>query len=192
MAIIGPSGVGKSTLVKILPGLIPPTSGAVLVNSIDINKAGVNNYRDAIACVLQEYRLFSGSIMDNITGYGSDINRERAIACATPCATLCAIDGEISAVPIGYDTLVGEMGINLSGGQKQRILLARALYRHPKILFLDESTSHLDEENEAWVNDAIAELAITRVLIAHRRSTILSANRIYDLKQQRFIEKEEL
>lgn len=188
VAIIGPSGAGKSTLIKILSGLIVPTSGAVLVNNIDINKAGVNNYRDIIACVLQEDRLFAGSIMDNIAGYDTEIDRERIIA----CATFCAIHNEITVMPMGYDTMVGELGSNLSGGQKQRILLARALYRKPRILFLDESTSHLDEGNEAWVNAAISKLKITRILVAHRRSTILSADRIYDLKQKRFIDPTEV
>lgn len=179
VAIIGPSGVGKTTLMKVMSGLLTPTQGSVLINGYDVAAVGLNNYRQYIACVLQDDKLFAGSIAENIACFDPEKNGERIIECAKNSN----IHDEIMAMPMGYETLLSELGSSLSGGQKQRLLIARALYRQPSLLFLDEATSHLDTANEAHVNQAIRDLKITRIFIAHRESTIASANRIIDLSQ---------
>lgn len=173
VAITGPSGCGKTTLMKVLCGLMPPGEGCVLAGGRDIHLAGPDNYRRAVACILQEDRLFAGSLRENITGFSEDPDEDWLHA----CARLAHIHDDIMALPVGYDTLTGELGEGLSGGQRQRIFIARALYRRPGILFMDEATSHLDEQNEALINAAINSLNITRVIIAHRPSTIASAGR---------------
>jgi ATP-binding cassette subfamily B protein RaxB len=177
VAITGASGIGKTTLMKIMAGLLAPTSGMVCLNGSDIQTLGLNNYRHHIACVLQDDKLFSGSIADNIACFQPIKEREWMMQ----CAKAANIHEEISAMAMGYETLIGELGGSLSGGQKQRILIARALYRQPSILLLDEATSHLDLDNEAHINASIASLHITRIFIAHRPSTIASADRIITL-----------
>lgn len=179
VAIIGPSGCGKSTLMKVLCGLTKPESGKVLVDGRDIHAAGVNNYRRSVACILQEDRLFAGSLRENITAFTEEVDDDWLES----CARLSHIHDDIMALPMGYETLTGELGEGLSGGQRQRIFIARALYRRPGILFMDEATSHLDEKNEALINQAIAGLDITRIIIAHRHSTIASAQRVINLSQ---------
>lgn len=179
VAIIGPSGVGKTTLLKVMCGLLLPSSGAVLADELDISKIGLNNYRMSTACVLQEDRLFSGSIADNICSFEDNPDQDRIII----CAQYCNIHEEILRMPMAYESIVGELGLGISGGQKQRILIARALYRQPSILFMDEATSHLDLANESFINKSISNLKITRVIVAHRPSTIASADRVIDLSQ---------
>ncbi|EIC85048.1 ABC transporter [Serratia sp. M24T3] len=143
VAITGPSGTGKTTLMKLLSGLLLPTAGEVKLNGMDISKVGVNNYRACIACVLQEDTLFAGSIAENIASFEEQNEPEHLLE----CARRANIHDDILAMPMGYETLISELGGSLSGGQKQRLLIARALYRRPSILFLDEATSHLDVEN---------------------------------------------
>ncbi|WP_052284662.1 peptidase domain-containing ABC transporter [Kluyvera genomosp. 1] len=179
VALIGPSGVGKTTLLKIMCGLLSPTQGDVLADNLDIQKIGLNNYRQGISCVLQEDRLFSGSLIENISGFDDNVKMEWVIECAKHCN----IHDEIIKMPMGYETIVGELGLGISGGQKQRILIARALYRKPSIIFMDEATSHLDLNNESAINRSISSLSITRIIVAHRPSTIASADRIIDLSQ---------
>ncbi|MDU6355603.1 peptidase domain-containing ABC transporter [Klebsiella grimontii] len=179
VAIIGPSGVGKTTLLKVMCGLLLPSSGAVLADELDISKIGLNNYRMSTACVLQEDRLFSGSIADNICSFEDNPDQDRIII----CAQYCNIHEEIMRMPMAYESIVGELGLGISGGQKQRILIARALYRQPSILFMDEATSHLDLANESFINKSISNLKITRVIVAHKPSTIASADRVIDLSQ---------
>ncbi|ANI31675.1 hypothetical protein PL78_17855 [Yersinia entomophaga] len=179
VALVGPSGIGKTTLMNIISGLLIPTKGEVLINGVEINALGLNNYRDCIACVLQEDKLFSGSIAENIASFDKNIDMEWVIA----CARYANINDDIDSMPMGYESIISELGGSLSGGQKQRLLIARALYRRPSILFLDEATSHLDLINEAAINLSIASLNITRIMIAHRPSTIASAQRVIQLDQ---------
>lgn len=174
VAIVGPSGCGKSTLMNVLLGIFPPTSGDVLIGGVSITLLGSEALRKMVGTVLQDDVLFAGSIGDNICFF--DPNADHAWI--EECASIAAIAAEIAAMPMGYNTLVGDMGTVLSGGQRQRVILARALYKRPLILFLDEATSNLDIHTERLVNEAIKELQITRILIAHRPETIASAKRI--------------
>ncbi|MDA3933292.1 MAG: peptidase domain-containing ABC transporter [Gammaproteobacteria bacterium] len=178
VAIIGPSGCGKSTLAKILLGLLQPVSGTIKIDGIDIYRYGLDNYRELFGAVMQDDVLFAGSIADNISFFDSAASMEQIVNAAKSAQ----IHDDINAMPMGYETLVGDMGSALSGGQKQRVLLARALYRQPKILLLDEATSHLDIKREKAINSAIKNLNMTRIVIAHRPDTIASADRVILLR----------
>lgn len=177
VAIIGPSGNGKTTLMKIMLGLLPPGNGKVEVDGVDISHIGLRNYRQQVAAVMQDDQLMSGSIAENISFFDTKLDMERV----AECAQMAGIHDDISAMQMGYNALIGDMGSTLSGGQKQRVLLARALYRQPKILFMDEATSHLDVQLEHHVNQAIKQLNMTRIIIAHRPETIINADRIIQL-----------
>ena len=174
VTIMGPSGGGKTTLMKIMLGLLQPTSGEILVDGIPLNAIGARVYREQVAAVMQEDQLLSGSIADNICFFEPDFDQSRMVS----CAQLAGIHQEIMAMPMTYNSLVGDMGSSLSGGQKQRVLLARALYRQPRILFMDEGTAHLDSENERYVNESLRRLRITRVNVAHRPDISAGADRI--------------
>jgi ATP-binding cassette subfamily B protein RaxB len=174
VAITGPSGCGKTTLARILLGLLEPSGGEVLIGGVSLQRLALSSHREQVGAVMQEDQLFAGSIGDNIAFFdpAPDVARiER-------CARLAAVHDEVAAMPMGYNTLVGDMGTVLSGGQKQRVLLARALYREPRILVLDEATSHLDVTREREVNHAIQQLKLTRIIIAHRPETIASCDRV--------------
>ncbi|EER1716394.1 peptidase domain-containing ABC transporter [Escherichia coli] len=177
VAITGASGAGKTTLMKVLCGLFEPDSGRVLINGIDIRQMGINNYHRMIACVMQDDRLFSGSIRENICGFAEEMDEEWMVE----CARASHIHDVIMNMPMGYETLIGELGEGLSGGQKQRIFIARALYRKPGILFMDEATSALDSESEHFVNVAIKNINITRVIIAHRETTLKTVDRVISI-----------
>ncbi len=181
VAIAGPSGCGKTTLAKLLLGLLEPTEGTILFGGIDIRKLGLARYRSAVAAVLQDDTLFAGSIADNIAFFDPDATPLRVEA----AARLTHIHDEIVAMPMSYQSLVGDMGSSLSGGQKQRVLLARALYRRPKLLVLDEATSHLDIERERQVNATVKRMKLTRLVIAHRPETLASADRVIALQAGR-------
>ena len=172
VAIMGPSGSGKTTLLKCMMGLMAPTSGTIHIDDKPIQQ--VSSYRSAIAGVMQDDQLLSGSIAENIACFSESINLEKVVE----CAQLACVHSEVMLMAMQYNTLVGDMGTSLSGGQKQRIVLARALYRNPKVLFMDEATSHLDTDNESIINQHIQQLNITRVIVAHRPETIRSAQRI--------------
>ena len=178
IAIVGPSGCGKTTLLKIMLGLFSPHEGKVSIDGTDIRQCGIGHYRDAIGVVMQDDQLLSGSIADNICFFDAQPDLERIAI----CAELAAINRDIDAMPMKYNSLVGDMGTTLSGGQKQRILLARALYKEPKILFLDEATSHLDVRLESVVNSNLKQKGITTIMIAHRPDTIRWADEFYILE----------
>lgn len=179
VAITGPSGGGKSTLVKLLLGFLEPESGEVLIDGLPLARFGLRSFQSQIAAVLQEDSLFAGTLADNIALFDDAVDMDRVMA----AAAAAAIHEDIARMPMRYETLVGDMGSALSGGQKQRVLLARALYRQPRILIMDEGTAHLDTVHEQAVNAAISAMGITRIVIAHRRETIQAASRVLVLVQ---------
>lgn len=174
VAIVGASGCGKSTLAKLLLGLLEPTEGTIKVNGTPLTQFGVAKWRKQVGAVMQNDQLFSGSLMDNIAAFDTQIDMLRL----QHCCQLAAIENEIRAMPMGHSTHVGDMGSSLSGGQMQRVLIARALYKQPSVLILDEASSHLDVMNEKIVNTAINSLSISRITIAHRPETIAMADRV--------------
>ncbi len=178
LAIVGASGSGKTTLLKLMLGLLAPTEGAISIGGRDIRKSGMRGLRERMGAVMQDDQLFAGSVADNIRGFSTDIDLDAV----RRAAKLAAIDDEIERMPMGYHTLIGDMGSTLSGGQKQRVILARALCRTPDLLFLDEATSHLDGANEKLVNDAVRALGLTKIIVAHRAETIASADRVLVLE----------
>ena len=184
VAIIGPSGCGKTTLAKLMLGLFEAGEGKIEVDGIDIRQLGLGQYRTQIAAVMQDDQLLSGSIADNISFFDPELDMQQV----EWAAKIAAIDKDILQMTMGYNTLVGDMGAALSGGQIQRLLLARALYRKPKILFMDEATSNLDTKLEFSVNEAVKNLDVTRIIIAHRPETIASADRVIELRYGEAIE----
>jgi ATP-binding cassette subfamily B protein RaxB len=181
LAIVGPSGCGKTTLLKLMLGIHAPQAGEISVGGLSLARLGLPAWRAMIGTVMQDDLLFAGSITDNIVFFDAAPDLEWA----RQCARVAAVHDEIEALPMGYDTLIGDMGASLSGGQKQRVLLARALYKRPQILFLDEATSALDVERERQVNQAIRQLRLTRIIVAHRPETIASASRVVVLQNGR-------
>jgi ATP-binding cassette subfamily B protein RaxB len=175
VTVMGPSGGGKTTLVKIMLGLLEPTSGEVLIDGIPLTTIGAQAYREQVGAVMQEDQLLSGSIADNICFFDPGYDQERMLE----CARLAGVHDEIMAMPMTYNSLIGDMGSSLSGGQKQRVLLARALYRQPKLLFLDEGTAHLDTEREAEVHRNLRALSMTRINVAHRPGMSAAADRVF-------------
>jgi ATP-binding cassette, subfamily B, bacterial CvaB/MchF/RaxB len=174
VTIMGASGSGKTTLIKIMLGLLEPTSGEVLIDGIPLAVVGPRAYREQVGAVMQEDQLLSGSIADNICFFGTTFDQQRMIE----CAQIAGIHDEIMAMPMTYNSLIGDMGSSLSSGQKQRVLLARALYRQPRILFLDEGTAHLDIEKEREINESLRRMNITRVSVAHRPEITSGADSI--------------
>ena len=179
VVVVGASGCGKSTLLKVMLGLLKPTHGTVKYDGADISKVDISSMRSQTAAVMQEDCLVAGSVAENIAFSDPQMNLQRV----QQVAKMAAIHDEISQMPMAYNSLVGDMGTTLSGGQKQRIFLARALYVNPKILFLDEASSHLDSKTERLINATIKEMPITRVIIAHRQETIDLADRVIDLSK---------
>jgi ATP-binding cassette subfamily B protein RaxB len=174
VTIMGPSGGGKTTLIKIMLGLLEPTRGEVLIDGIPLSTIGPRAYREHVGAVMQEDQLLSGSIADNICFFDPSFDQERMVQ----CAHLAGIHKEIMDMPMTYNSLIGDMGSSLSGGQKQRVMLARALYRQPRILFMDEGTAHLDVDSEKHINDSLKRLQITRISVAHRPEIGSGADRI--------------
>ncbi|HLO95643.1 MAG TPA: peptidase domain-containing ABC transporter [Burkholderiaceae bacterium] len=184
VAVTGPSGAGKTTLLKILLGLLPPTEGEVLYGGVPVRHLGVRNFRRQIGTVMQEDALLTGSLADNISFFDSHPDMERI----QHCAAQAQLHEDIRRMPMGYQTLVGDLGSGLSGGQKQRLLLARALYKKPRVLALDEATSHLDIANERAVTAALAQMRLTRLVIAHRPETIAGAQRVVQVREGQVLE----
>jgi ATP-binding cassette, subfamily B, bacterial CvaB/MchF/RaxB len=174
VVLVGPSGCGKTTLLKIMLGQLNPLEGEVLIGSVPLAQLGLDAYRNMISAVMQDDQLFAGSLADNISFFDNAPDQPWI----EECARLAQIHADIQKMPMGYNTLVGDMGTSLSGGQKQRIFLARALYKRPAILFLDEATSHLDVMLEKEITSAISALQLTRIVIAHRPETIMASGRV--------------
>ena len=181
VAIAGPSGAGKTTLLKLISGLYQPTYGDVLIDGRPLSLWSARAVRAQLGVVSQDDTLLQGSIAENIALFDEHIDMARV----RECARLAAVHDDIAKMPMGYQSLVGDMGSALSGGQKQRLMIARALYRQPRILILDEGTAHLDVATERAVNAALAGLAITRIVVAHRPETLRAADRVIDLAPAR-------
>jgi ATP-binding cassette subfamily B protein RaxB len=180
LAITGRSGCGKSTLLKLMQGLIAPSRGAILLNGVPLAEVTAQ-YRAMIAAVQQIEELFCGTIAENIACFDSPVDMPRV----QESARKASIHADINAMPMKYHTLITDTGLSFSGGQKQRILFARAFYKEPKILFLDEATSHLDAETEDNINRVVSTLGIARIIVAHRQETILSCDRVLVLDDGR-------
>ncbi|TXK90331.1 peptidase domain-containing ABC transporter, partial [Parageobacillus sp. SY1] len=184
IAIVGQSGSGKSTLAKLILGLYSPTEGSITFDGKTIDELDLHHLRSQIGAVLQETRLFHGSILENIRLLNDQVPFEKVIeACK-----LADIHEEIIKQPMGYYTMISEGGSNFSGGQRQRLLLARALVNEPKILILDEATSALDNLSEIRVQQNLRRLNCTQIIIAHRLTTIVDADRIIVLKDGEIVE----
>lgn len=183
VAIVGRSGCGKTTLLKLLIGILSPTEGEILVGGVPLSRFGARRYRALIGAVMQDDQLFAGTVADNICFFDAQADP----AAIAHCAEVASIARDIDAMPMGYQTLIGDMGTSLSGGQKQRLLLARALYKSPRILFLDEATSHLDTGNERRVNEAIHKMRLSRVIVAHRQETIATVGRVVELSEGKIV-----
>lgn len=177
VAITGKSGCGKSTLLKLMQGLLVPTKGSIAFDG-SLLRDVTRQYRGLIGAVQQSEELFVGTIAENISFFDAPLD----MAKVEQSAKLANIDADIKNMPMQYNTLITDTGLSFSGGQKQRILLARALYKEPRILFLDEATSHLDAETEEAINAVVGALKITRILAAHRRNTIDTCDRVLVLK----------
>ena len=184
VAIVGPTGAGKSTLVRLLLGLYRPQSGVIRYDGRSLDELGLGRLRREVGVVLQDPFLLSGSIRENIALQ----EPEMPLAQVMEAAKLAAIHDEIERLPMGYETRIGEGGSGLSGGQRQRIALARALATKPAILILDEATSHLDTVTEQLIQRNLDDLAVTRITIAHRLSSVRNADRILVLDGGRIVE----
>ncbi len=186
IALVGPSGAGKTTLVNLIPRFFDPSSGCIRIDGRDLRSLQVESLRSQIGIVPQETLLFGSTVGENILYGRLDATQDEVIAAARSANA----HEFISALPKGYDTPVGERGVKLSGGQRQRIAIARAILKDPRILLLDEATSSLDSESEGLVQEALERLMAgrTSIVIAHRLSTIHNAHRIAVLDEGRLVE----
>lgn len=186
VAIVGPSGAGKSTIASLLPRFYDVTNGSIVIDGMDIRDVTLNSLREQVGIVPQETLLFNGSVYDNILYGRLDATKEEVEAAAKAANAHDFIMG----LPEGYDTMLGDRGVNISGGQRQRISIARAILKNPQILILDEATSALDTESERVVQEALDRLMVGRTsfVIAHRLSTIKNADRILVMEKGRLVE----
>ncbi len=187
IALVGPSGGGKTTLVSLLPRFWDPDRGRVLLDGIDIRSLRLADLRGAIAIVPQDPALFSGTVRENIAYARPGASLEDVVSAARAAHA----DEFIERLPEKYETLVGERGIKLSGGQRQRVAIARAVLKDPAILILDEATSSLDTESERLIEDALGKLLVgrTTLIIAHRLSTVRRADRLVVMDRGRIVEE---
>lgn len=174
LVVVGPSGCGKSTLLKVLIGMLPTSSGSVSLGGFELEKIDHSSLKGTVASVMQEDQLFAGTVAENIAIGEWQPDQKRMLE----AAELAAIRSEIELMPMGFSTMVGDMGVAFSSGQKQRIILARALYRSPKVIFLDEATSHLDEESARHVLTSLRSLGATVICATHDRSVVKIADKI--------------
>jgi ATP-binding cassette subfamily B protein RaxB len=173
VAIVGPSGSGKTTLVKVLVGLLDRNEGQLTYSGRDVRDWDRAAYRSRIGVVLQDDQLFVGTLEDNISFFDPEHDPARV----RECARLAGIAADIEAMPMQYNTIVGSLGVALSGGQKQRVLLARALYRKPQVLFLDEAFDQLDLAREREITDRLKALGLSLVIVSHRPETVRTVDR---------------
>lgn len=186
ISIVGPSGAGKTTLMKLLLGLFEPTEGAVTFAGMPLSRYGHDRFRQRLATVMQNDTLFAGSIAENVAFFDPNPDFEKVAGCVVSAG----IGEDIASMPMGLNTLIGDLGSSLSGGQQQRLLLARALYRDPEFLFLDEGTAHLDPKAETAVLKTLKRHPATRICIAHRQPVIDASDRVFLLHQGRLTEIE--
>ena len=188
IAFVGPSGAGKTTLVKLLVGLYTPDIGHIYYNGTPEDQIAIEDLRERIGFVTQDAQLFSGSIRENLRFVRPDATDEECFEVLRQAA----VEGLLRRADRGLDTMIGEGGVKVSGGEKQRLSIARALLRRPELLVFDEATSSLDSLTEEEISQTIREVAATRdaitILIAHRLSTVLHADRIYVLERGRVAE----
>jgi ATP-binding cassette subfamily B protein len=186
VALVGPSGAGKTTLTYLIPRLYDPSQGAVRIDGIDLRDVTLASLSDQIGMVTQESYLFHDTIRTNLLYARLDATQEEV----ETAAKVANIHDFIMGLPLGYDTVVGERGYRLSGGEKQRIALARVILKDPRILVLDEATSHLDSESESLIQEALKHVMVgrTSIVIAHRLSTILAADQILVIDRGRIVE----
>jgi ATP-binding cassette subfamily B protein RaxB len=179
VAVTGPSGSGKTTLMRVMLGLLTPTQGKMIVDGVPLGPSSMSGWRSRVGAVMQDDYLLTGTLLDNICFFDTDPSERQA----QHCARLARIHDDIMRMPMGYHSLVSDMGSALSSGQRQRILLARALYRDPDVLFLDEGTANLDPKTEAAIGDMICRLPITRIVIAHRPALVERAEIVLRLDE---------
>jgi ATP-binding cassette subfamily B protein RaxB len=185
LVFTGPSGGGKTTLLKLVLGLAEPSKGQIIIDGQPLSSLDIRHYRQSFGTVMQQDSLMSGSIADNITFFEHDMDKERM----ETSARQASIINDIEALPMKYDTLIGHMGSSLSGGQQQRLLLARALYRNPTFLVMDEGTANLDAKNEQVILEHIKSLKATRITVAHKEAVIQSADRLLHIKNGELLEE---
>jgi len=185
VALVGPSGAGKTTLAHLLPRFFDPTTGRVLIDGRDLRDLDLRSYRRHIGLVPQEIFLFDRTVAENLT-YGARDAAPDAMRRAAEAANALEF---VEAMPDGFDTVIGERGVKLSGGQRQRLAIAREILRNPAILVLDEATSSLDSETELLIQEALDHLLADRTsfVIAHRLSTVVRADRIVCLDGGRIV-----
>ena len=185
VALTGISGGGKTTMMKLMLGLYAPTEGQILIDGFPLTNDNRMAWRERIGVVMQDDQLLTGSIAENISFFDTAVNMEDVHR----AAMIAHIHDDIVAMPMNYLSYIGDMGSIFSGGQRQRLLLARALYRRPKTLFLDEGTANLDEETEKLIVEIIKKSDLTRVVVAHRPEFIKNADRIIEIKDQGIAEQ---